>query len=323
MGSIAASEFLSAGPDASIDHNYLTASEIAVLPLGVYYKKKSVLTRHRFIKASISVDGDCFDLEVIDFKGYWRVDQTSLLALLAWIRQRPGQDAVDEVNVLSVCGLDGVVEPLGTPVEAKSAKLPTSLAEMAEFYSAYTDMAAQGHFDPDSPDLERLEIIVGWIPDGSTVIDVGCNSGAFGTALLKKNCAVCGIDLSHELVSIARLRGVDAVQGFAEELPFGNKTFDVAICAELLEHVLDPIRVLSEIIRVLKPGGILVGSVPHGDGAWGHSDIGHHDEHLRAFSEIDLRLLLKAQGFVGVVTVEQLHGSDVAQGLAFKCSLPE
>lgn len=321
-GKIEVSDFLLASPDAGIDHKYLTVSEIEETPVGVYYKKKSILTRHRFVKAFVGVDGESLTFEVIDFKGYWRVDKPTLSDVSTWLRENRGMEHVSEANVLHVCGLEGFVEPMGVAVPAGATCLPASLEEMAAFYSTYTDMDAQGHFDADSPDLDRLETIVAWIPEASKVLDVGCNSGAFGAALMKKGCAVAGIDLSHELVAVAKSRGVDAVQGFAEDLPFASNSFDAAICAELLEHVLDPSMVLHEVARVLKPGGLLVGSVPHADGDWGHSDIGHHEEHLRAYDDVGLRSLLGAEGFGKIYIVEQFHGNEVAQGLAFKCFLP-
>lgn len=58
--------------------------------------------------------------------------------------------------------------------------------------------------------------------------------------------------------------GVDAVDGplvdsvaVAEELPFDDAEFDVILCTQVLEHVDDPVRVLSEIYRVLAPGGVV------------------------------------------------------------------
>lgn len=48
----------------------------------------------------------------------------------------------------------------------------------------------------------------------------------------------------------------------AANLPFGNNIFDVVICSELLEHLYDPERVLREVMRVLKPNGIFLITVP-------------------------------------------------------------
>lgn len=60
------------------------------------------------------------------------------------------------------------------------------------------------------------------------------------------------------------LRGTPLVSvlGRAEQLPFGNDRFDVAICTQVLQYVADPRAVITEIHRVLKPGGCLLLSVP-------------------------------------------------------------
>lgn len=52
------------------------------------------------------------------------------------------------------------------------------------------------------------------------------------------------------------------IQCYAEAVPFKSKTFDSIICAELLEHVPDPRLVLQEVYRILKPGGVLLITVP-------------------------------------------------------------
>lgn len=76
-----------------------------------------------------------------------------------------------------------------------------------------------------------------------------------------------GLDVLYANLSVAKLPDV---QAYAESLPFRDAVFDAVICSEMLEHVLDPVTVLKEISRVLKPNGVLLASVPflnriHGD----------------------------------------------------------
>jgi ubiquinone/menaquinone biosynthesis C-methylase UbiE len=69
---------------------------------------------------------------------------------------------------------------------------------------------------------------------------------------------VIGIDQSERMVEIQRQKGIDARVGDAQELPFEDGKFDVAIAAWMLYHVRDLDRTLSELARVLRPGGLLV-----------------------------------------------------------------
>lgn len=293
-------DWLRVPPDLSQDHRYLNESEIQSLPLGIYYKRKSVLTRHRWIKVPLLIGESVVKVELIDNRGHWRISQTECDVLRSALSLATGLhlDESPDTDVLVALGLDLVVRPENEPIPAGTTSLPRTLMEMSALYENYTDMQEQGHFAPDSPDLDRLQVLLSWIVPASKVMDLGCNSGEFGRRLtLDKGCEVAGVDLSPMLVLRARAAGVDAHVAFAESVPFGDSTFDWVICAELLEHVVDPAAVLSEALRILKADGKLVGSVPHADGQWGHEDIGHHPEHLRAYDEKTLQDDLRGAGF--------------------------
>ena len=66
------------------------------------------------------------------------------------------------------------------------------------------------------------------------------------------------LDVAPRMVELARSRGVDAIVGDVQELPFENALFDCAVAAWMLFHVPDIDRGLSELARVLRPGGRLV-----------------------------------------------------------------
>lgn len=75
-----------------------------------------------------------------------------------------------------------------------------------------------------------------------------------------------GIDLSPTMLGRARRRlgnDVELLQGSADQLPFEDNTFDVVLCTEVLEHVVDPNRVVRELMRVAKPGARVVVSIPN------------------------------------------------------------
>jgi 2-polyprenyl-6-hydroxyphenyl methylase/3-demethylubiquinone-9 3-methyltransferase len=99
-------------------------------------------------------------------------------------------------------------------------------------------------------------------PRGASTLDVGSGGGLLAEEFARLGCRVTGIDPSAESVETARAHAaaeglaIDYTVGVGEELPFEDGSFDVAYCCDVLEHVNDLQRVLSETARVLKPGGI-------------------------------------------------------------------
>jgi 2-polyprenyl-3-methyl-5-hydroxy-6-metoxy-1,4-benzoquinol methylase len=101
---------------------------------------------------------------------------------------------------------------------------------------------------------------------GKEVLDAGCGVG-WGTLLMLESGAarVSSIDIDLEAVENARMRApaADIRQGDLAELPWPDDTFDLVVCFEALEHVHRQERVLDELVRVLRPDGILMVSSPN------------------------------------------------------------
>jgi SAM-dependent methyltransferase len=91
------------------------------------------------------------------------------------------------------------------------------------------------------------------------VLEVGGGPGELAARIQTELGAdVVMVDVSERMVELARGRGVDARVGDVQQLPFGDGEFDVAVAAWMLFHVPDLDRGLSELVRVLRPGGRLV-----------------------------------------------------------------
>lgn len=99
---------------------------------------------------------------------------------------------------------------------------------------------------------------------GVNVLDVGCGTGTWALALAARGAAVTGIDISPEMVRVARRKAavsghsVTFMPGDGRCLPFPAANFDLVTALLVLEFALDPSAVLSEMVRVLRPGGTLL-----------------------------------------------------------------
>lgn len=112
----------------------------------------------------------------------------------------------------------------------------------------------------------RLGYVAARVPlAGARVLDVGCGAGLLSEAMAGEGARVTALDLSPELVEVAKLhllesgRQVDyrlqSVEALAAEMP---GAFDAITCMEMLEHVPDPASVLQACATLLKPGGRLL-----------------------------------------------------------------
>lgn len=92
---------------------------------------------------------------------------------------------------------------------------------------------------------------------GRRVLDVGCGTGSFASALAERRAEVWGVDASEEMLAQAWTRGLPRerfVHARAEELPFGDASFERAVMRLVVHHVERP-PALSELARVVAPSG--------------------------------------------------------------------
>lgn len=188
----------------------------------------------------------------------------------------------------------------------------------------HIDTDREGKFVPTHNGWLRTKQLMDWIPDTSPlVIGIGCNSGGLERTVLrhKKGSIVYGVDVNPELVNLACQKGVIAKVARAENLPFKDEYFDVAILSEILEHVFDVDKVLKEARRVLKKGGLLIGSVPHPKGRNAEKGTEYHAYHTRIFNVNKLRWDL-SRNFTDIKT-ENIYFSYDPQAPKFLYDKPQ
>jgi SAM-dependent methyltransferase len=126
------------------------------------------------------------------------------------------------------------------------------------------------------------------------LLDVGCGTGW----LADHFPAYTGIDGSADAVRIAVERGRNVIAGdVGQPLPFADGEFDGVVIKDVLEHLLEPEKLVREAHRVLRPGGVVFASSPDAQ-RWMWNDYTHRRPHTRT----SFRLLFSDQGF-DVLTV--------------------
>ena len=159
-------------------------------------------------------------------------------------------------------------------------------------------------------DYERLRI-----GPGTKVIDVGCGAGRHSYEAYRRGADVIAFDQNaEELAEVdtmlaamgeageaPRSAKAQVVVGDALALPYSDDSFDAVIASEILEHIPDDDTAISELIRVLRPGGVLAVTVPRWLPeriCWLLSDEYHANEggHIRIYRADELRRKLQAGG---------------------------
>ena len=137
----------------------------------------------------------------------------------------------------------------------------------AEFYQHFFSADHLTQYESDLRMVLRhgeIARILRGLPPNLRALDLGCGVGHI-LRILPLGFEVFGVDYSTESLLLARShlpKETRLLNSSAYALPFQNRSFDLIVCLEVLEHLDDDDRAVEEIARILRPNGYLITSVP-------------------------------------------------------------
>ncbi len=161
----------------------------------------------------------------------------------------------------------------------------------------------------------RFRVIRGMVDGSTKILDIGCGS----SRILQSLPQAVGLDMQIRKLRWLRAPGRSLVQGSMNQLPFGDETFDAVICSEVIEHIPRDEIDLTDMVRVLAPGGTLVlGTPDYGRLIWralegAYKKVfpqGYATEHINPYTRPELRRLLEQMGLT-VLDVQYVGGSEM------------
>lgn len=217
----------------------------------------------------------------------------------------------------------------GTPLENTTTQLPEGVlrrcTECGQLLSSasearYTETMAQFNAaDFNAPQggelqrrqtvarqrLSRIASLLGKTPGDMRVLDIGCSRGQFVAAAIAAGYCAEGVEPAPRIAEAARAAGVPVHTGLLEEQQFPDAAFDALTLFEVIEHLREPMPLLAECHRVLKPGGILLVSTANAEswtasamGArWDYLDMARDGGHISFYNPRSIAKLARRAGF--------------------------
>lgn len=157
----------------------------------------------------------------------------------------------------------------------------------------------------DDPRLSKVVKNLSDVPPGR-MIDIGCGYGRLSAYLTKMGWQAVGIDIVTGPLQSLAVQGVQPIRSdFQSSLPLRDQAFDMAFAGEVIEHTTSEGNFISELARILKPGGILIVTAPNLVSLrnriymlLGRMPLNAAAEfHYRVFTLDSLRQLLESHGF--------------------------
>ncbi len=147
---------------------------------------------------------------------------------------------------------------------------------------------------------------------GRSVLDAGCGFGIYAVTLARMGYEVTALDADESRIEGVRALGRSVSSKFEARvgdlcaLPLPDASFDKVLCSDVLEHIEDDQAAVSQLARVLKPGGTLVLTVPS-LGPLAHSVEEEYDHAREGYDLDELIALLKGSGLSPLDSTKYLH----------------
>jgi SAM-dependent methyltransferase len=184
-------------------------------------------------------------------------------------------------------------------------------------------------------DQARFQKYMGELKGRDRVLDYGCGLGLnYQRNLAENTGSYTGADVSDFALEDARSKGFSTLKINSDgSIAAEANSFDGATCVEVFEHLFDPLSAARELFRVLKPGGVLVATVPNfGYHAWrlmallrarvpsepeNPAENRHNGVHIRYFGATTLKRLIQDAGFefVALTSFDDSSIWDITRGL--------
>jgi SAM-dependent methyltransferase len=147
---------------------------------------------------------------------------------------------------------------------------------------------------------------------GGYLLDVGCGSGVLLSKMKQLGWNVQGLDMDEKAAETARKHSINVKIGTLDKSGFQDCIFDIVVLSHVIEHTFDPIALLNECKRVLRPGGKIIIATPNSSSLC-HKLFGKNwrglevPRHLMIFSQLNLETCTNRAGFktLEISTVER------------------
>lgn len=153
--------------------------------------------------------------------------------------------------------------------------------------------------------LDRISKLLKQSPGQIRLLDVGCSSGAFLNTAVNLGFLAEGVEPAPKAAMAAQTAGLNVRQGLLQEVGYADGQFDAVTLFEVIEHLQQPLELLKEVHRILRPDGILL--IGTGNAAswsmavmgerWEYLSIAKHGGHISFFSPESIAYLAQRSGF--------------------------